>query len=130
MNKYAFSLFIIPFLFSSCSEPEKKKEFKDTTHEVTPKVFIGNWHVYDDEGNEFYIMINPDGKAESNWDTGQEGEWKIVDNRLVIIWTDGWKDVIFLEGKKYQKLGFAPNTPLEGESYGKAHAERVGSISK
>jgi len=82
---------------------------------------VGSWTLADDENATFDVRLSARGTATSNWSKGpasargEEGSWRIVDGRIVIDYTDGWRDSIVAEPNgKFRKESFAPNAPRDG----------------
>lgn len=74
--------------------------------------WIGKWTALDEWRSEYSIEIFENGNALSDYGNGENGEWRIVDGNLEIIWRSGRKDYIFsgvmgiqrlsdFKGKKY-----------------------------
>ncbi len=88
---------------------------------LTDKTAIGTWTLTDSENTTFDVIIDPDGSAISNWSKGptkaqgEQGSWKIERGRLVIDYTDGWRDVVVpTHDGHYAKEGFAPGAARDG----------------
>lgn len=122
------SLFILLTCFSCDSNEEPTPQEKIKTERDIQRSFIGNWRTFNDEGDYFFISIEPDGTASSTWDSGQQGEWEVEDRSIILKWQDGWKDVLTKEGETVKKLGFKPGDDVDGDPTSEAHVERVDSI--
>lgn len=92
----------------------------------------GSWTLTDDENTAFDVHLSEAGSAVSNWSKGQtgaqgeQGKWRIVDGRIVIDYTDGWRDVIIGQSQgRFRKESFAPNTPRDGVPTTAARAVRT-----
>ena len=57
--------------------------------------WIGEWLALDEWQSEFSIIIKNDGSASSNYGNGENGNWKVVDGNLEIVWDSGITDYIF-----------------------------------
>jgi hypothetical protein len=88
-----------------------------------PSWVIGGWRVNDKEGKPITITLYMDGSALSN--VSDIGHWYYVDNRVYIVWTNGWTDVIVNESGKYMKLGFAPGVATDTKATNSSKAEKV-----
>ena len=82
---------------------------------------VGSWTLADDENATFDVRLSAQGTAVSNWSKGpasargEQGRWAVVDGRIVIDYTDGWRDVIVAASDgKFRKESFAPNAPRGG----------------
>lgn len=90
--------------------------------------FIGTWSLTDSQNQLFNVIIEKDGSARSNWsgDTvfGEFGKWKEYSGRwgrgIEITYRDGWRDVILVGSRGYEKVSFKPRASTEGwpESFG------------
>lgn len=85
-------------------DPIEKKSLKEE--------FSGYWKAYDKENKIFYIHLKEDGSASSSWCCGEKGTWKIVAERVQILWSDGWKAWIYKEGNEFKKMAYEPKRPL------------------
>tara|TARA_B100000579_G_scaffold138829_1_gene112837 strand:+ start:706 stop:1023 length:318 start_codon:yes stop_codon:yes gene_type:complete len=79
MNKILFAL--LTLFYFSISESKTS--------------WIGEWLALDEWQSEFSIIIKNDGSASSNYGNGENGNWKIVDGNLEIVWDSGITDYIF-----------------------------------
>lgn len=68
---------------------------------------VGRWQIFHTDGTPIYVTLYPNHKARSSWEN-ETGHWTVVDGRLVMIWSDGWRDVITTEQGRYRKAGYAP----------------------
>ena len=66
--------------------------------------WLGKWIALDQWQSEFFIKINEDGSAISNYGNGESGSWKIVDGNLKIIWDSGKSDYFFQGVMGYQRI--------------------------
>jgi hypothetical protein len=62
--------------------------------------------------SEFLIEINENGTATTNYGNGENGEWKIVDGNVEIIWESGKRDYLFSGVMGFQRL-----SKKKGDSY-------------
>jgi len=88
---------------------------------IEPAEAIGSWSLADDENATFDVRLSARGTAVSNWSKGpasaegEQGSWRIVDGRIVIDYTDGWRDVIVADTQgRFRKESFAPKAPRDG----------------
>ena len=75
-------------------------------------IWIGKWVALDQWQSEFLIEINKNGTATTNYGNGENGEWKIVDGNLEIIWESGKIDYLFSGVMGFQRL-----SKKKGDSY-------------
>ncbi len=88
---------------------------------LTMSTAIGTWTLTDSENTTFDVIIDADGSAISNWSKGptsaqgEQGSWKIEQGRLVIDYTDGWRDVVIpTAAGRFAKEGFEPGASRDG----------------
>lgn len=87
---------------------------------------VGNWMIYHTDGAPIRVTLYPDHKAVSSWgDEGQKGRWEIVHGRLVMRWSDGWRDVVSLYEGRYEKLGYAPGNRDQAKPSNRTAAIKV-----
>ena len=58
--------------------------------------WIGNWIALDQWQSEFEIVIKKDGTATTDYGSGDQGNWTIVDGNLLIKWSSG-KGRLFIQ---------------------------------
>ena len=66
--------------------------------------WIGNWIALDQWQSEFEIVIKKDGTATTDYGSGDQGNWTIVDGNLLIKWSSGKEDYLFSGVMGYQRL--------------------------
>ncbi len=66
--------------------------------------WIGNWIALDQWQSEFEIVIKKDGTATTDYGSGDQGNWLIVDGNLLIKWSSGKEDYLFSGVMGYQRL--------------------------
>jgi hypothetical protein len=93
----------------------------------------GTWSLTDDENCTFDVRLSATGGAVSNWSKGptsaqgESGRWAVEGDRIVIDYTDGWRDVIrHSTTGKFQKASYAPGTPRDGAPSNSGLAVRTG----
>ena len=99
-----------------------------TDIEINSQTFIGTWSLTDSQNQLFNVIVEKGGKARSNWsgDTvfGEFGQWEEYEGRwgrgIEITYRDGWRDVILVGSRGYEKVSFKPRSSTEGwpESFG------------
>jgi len=110
------------------TDPGAKPSDEYTAEKITlnPFDYLGVWQVGDGKGKQFKIHLNPDGTSKSDFDGGEEGKWTVSGNKILVEWTDGWKDVIYDTGNyNYQKQGYASGTSLDGKPSNTTDAKRL-----
>lgn len=87
----------------------------------------GRWKIFHGDGRPIFVTVLPSGKAMCSGSEATQGHWKLQNGALELVWTDGWRDRIVVEGKGYRKWGYSPTTPSEGPPSHKTAAYRLSS---
>lgn len=95
--------------------------------------YVGTWKVTDSKGRVFFIEVKESGEASSRWEDpnearrGRTGTWEAGADKVVIVWDNGWRDVIgpAQDGAGFVKRAFAPKLKIEGKPTNEAAAEKV-----
>ena len=87
LNFFSFLFCLFSFVFSLASNS-----------------WVGNWIATDEWQSEFNIIIKANGSAQSDYGSGEIGEWENVDGNLKITWESGKKDYIFNGVMGYQRI--------------------------
>ena len=93
--------------------------------------YTGTWAVADDQGQLFDIVVFPNGQAVSNWTKGpsgargERGGWRLENNRLLVLFQDGWTDVISGSDTGFEHRGFEPGTAVDGPPKNQSAAKKV-----
>lgn len=113
MKKF-LTIFLSLFIFLSCTKEEEaaKKSSKFLSNKEIKELFVGYWKGYDKENNVFYVLLKSDGTAYSSWRNGEKGKWVIMEDKIHIDWSDGWKAWVYKEKDQYTKISFTPSKPL------------------
>lgn len=69
---------------------------------------VGNCKIFHGDGRPIFVQVRPNGTAHCRGSEGTQGSWKLVDGRLELQWSDGWRDVVVRVKSTYRKLGYAP----------------------
>jgi len=110
-NKVSYFLIIV-MLFIACSSREEKAI--KSQYVLNNKEYVGKWKVWGtnpdrSDWHEFYIILYDDGSAEDTWESGEKGAWVMSGDKAVIMWNNGWKEIIRKTSDgKYEKLGYGP----------------------
>ena len=81
-------------------------------------VFFGTWEVISSKGLPYYIVIERDRTAATNWPyskrgvEGMRGFWVRQGAELHIIWDTGHYDILRSFSDRYIKLGYPPSVDL------------------
>lgn len=80
--------------------------------------YAGVWTTADEQQQLFDLMLFPNGQAVSNWTKGtagvrgERGFWREIEGRAVVVFQDGWTDVIQSVDGGFEHAGYAPGTSL------------------
>lgn len=101
--------------------------------------FSGWWIVNEPEGDTFYLIVKKMGRASSFYsgpasNVIDKGTWILQDNRLILRWENGFRDVIIKKERRYFRHSYFPDTSLDAEpdKIARAHRlskKRVGSLT-
>lgn len=99
------------------SNEEEESKFLKTSGNID--VFFGTWEVISSKGLPYYIVIERDRSAATNWPysergvDGMRGFWVRQGSELHIIWDTGHYDILRSFSDKYIKLGYPPGVDLD-----------------
>jgi hypothetical protein len=105
-----------------------------TAPQVAATDYLGIWKVQDGKQREFFITLEAGGKASSRWAAAMDqkrnevGTWKEVNGQAVVLWGNGWQEVIAKSGEGYVKKAFAPKLTLDGAPSNEGPALKVDAI--
>jgi len=135
--RLASMFFVLVAIGCSAAQPQRGPA-------ITPNEAIGVWSLVDDENTTFDVRLaaggaadaGPDGvvggRARSNWSKGplgaegEAGRWQLDGDRIVIDYTDGWRDVIIrAPGGRFRKESFAPRAPRDAAPSNSGQAVRT-----
>ena len=88
-----------------------------------PNWVYGKWNYNDDKGKQTTVSIFEDGSALGIDNT--IGSWYYIEDRLYIVWMNGWTDVITKDGSGYKKLGFKAGSPTDGPPTNTSPAQKL-----
>ncbi|MDB4749610.1 PQQ-binding-like beta-propeller repeat protein [Rubripirellula sp.] len=89
----------------------KRKETSTAKNE-----FFGSWDIGRPESGgkpKFIMTLNADYSASKSHVPNATGEWKMVNGEARVVWSDGWRDIIRKEGKRFRKLAFGPGADFD-----------------
>ena len=87
----------------------------------------GLWWVEHGDGAPLQVRLYPDGSAWSDYPSNNPGKWSLQKERVVCLWSDGWKEVFVPRGTGWSKLGYSPETDLSASPSNQSKAFRVTS---
>ena len=88
---------------------------------VKTSEFIGVWKLKDESNKDFYLRVDVDFTAQTNYAKGrtgvfgENGIWRQEGDRIVITYNSGWIDVIVSHDGKFSKFGYSPDQPKIGK---------------
>lgn len=90
---------------------------------------VGRWKLFHSDGTPLYVQVYANGKATSSWQ-GQHGRWSVKNGKLLLEWSDGWKDLIVPTADGYQKSGYAPEADISKPASNHTKAYQLPSAGK
>lgn len=93
--------------------------------------YVGTWKVRDGSNRVFFITIKPDGLAASRWEDpaesrrNQRGTWKRLDDGVVVLWENGWRETLTPGESGVVKRAYAPKLTIGGKPSNESPAEPV-----
>jgi hypothetical protein len=91
----------------------------------------GVWTLTDSRNVAFNVRLSADGSAVSTWSAGptgavgERGHWSIVDGRLVMEWSTGWRDVLLVGPYGIELWAWGPGAELTSAPSHVGRAVRV-----
>lgn len=90
---------------------------------ITREEAIGTWALTDAQNELFDVVIARDGSAVDTWwkgtdgAKGERGRWEMVDGKIDLRYSSGWRDVISRSQLGFHKVSYAPGlAPGSGPS--------------
>jgi len=86
-----------------------------------PADAAGVWQVNDENGEPFDLVLFPGGQVVSNWTKGsgkargERGFWRMLGGRILVLFDDGWTDVLSAGEQGFVHAGFAPAVSPDSE---------------
>jgi hypothetical protein len=77
--------------------------------------YAGEWDVTEDRGVKFRLSLRADGSAQRSHSPSVPGAWLGTPQRWLIVWADGWRDLIVLADGKATKSSFPPGAVLSSQ---------------
>ncbi len=99
------------------AKEEEESKFLKTSGNVD--VFFGTWEVISSKGLPYYIVIERDRSAATNWPysergvDGMRGFWVRQGSELHIVWDTGHYDILRSFSEKFIKIGYPPGVDLD-----------------
>lgn len=122
-------------VLTGCPGPSSSPSSSSATPAPTPSgpppSYQGVWTTKDDKDEPFDIVVYANGQAVTTWTRGvagargERGLWRIDGQRLVVLYDDGWTDVISPDGAGFKHSGYSPETLLNQTPTNTAPASRV-----
>jgi len=70
------------------------------------------------------MTLNEDLTAKKSHVPSATGKWEYVSGEARVTWSDGWRDILRREGKKYRKIAFRPGTNFDSPPSNSESAEK------
>ena len=100
---------------------------KATKQPMGSSSFVGDWDIGKSPatGKPVFVMtLNADFSARKSHVPGATGKWELVDGEARVVWSDGWRDIIRPEGKRFRKIAFGPGRDFDSAPSNTDAAER------
>ena len=55
---------------------------------------VGRWRFHHTDGTPFIARLTPDQSAATDWEGGEHGIWRWEGDKVRMIYTDGWDDLL------------------------------------
>ena len=69
---------------------------------------VGEWRAYHSDGKPFEMVLRADKTAETDFGKGEKGIWRWEGERVRVLFTDGWDDVIERHEGALRKRSWEP----------------------
>jgi len=86
---------------------------EDAKHPFNP---VGEWRAYHSDGKPFQMVLRADNTAETDFGKGEKGIWRWEGERVRVLFTDGWDDVIESHEGALRKRSWGPGADRCGPS--------------
>jgi hypothetical protein len=71
---------------------------------------VGRWQFHHTDGTPFIARLAADQSAATNWEGGEHGIWRWEGDKVRMIYTDGWDDLLVPgPGGAFSKRGWSPD---------------------
>ncbi len=88
------------------------------------RFFVGQWSIGASDHPSFVMTLNEDFTAKKSHVPKATGKWEYVSGEARVTWSDGWRDILRREGKKYRKVAFRPGTTFDSPPSNTESAEK------
>lgn len=135
--------FVSTLVLTGCQPPTEQEppskteevsieEVKENTPSANhmPADPTGVWSTTDDQGRPFDILLYPNGQAVSTWSfgtagaKGERGFWRKKGAKILILFSDGWTDILDFSTEPPTHRGFEPGRPLSQEPTNQATVQK------
>ena len=103
----------------------KRKETSTAKNE-----FVGSWDIGRPESGgkpKFIMTLKADYSATKSHVPNATGQWKMVNDEAQVVWSDGWRDIIRKEGKRFRKIAFGPGSDFESPANNTDTADKLSN---
>lgn len=83
---------------------------------IAKNEFVGSWDIGRPESGgkpKFIMTLKADYSATKSHVPNATGQWKMVNDEAQVVWSDGWRDIIRKEGKRFRKIAFDPGSDFD-----------------
>lgn len=111
----------------STGSPQAMDDKREPRDDDGWRAFVGKWYigVSGPEGDPNFVMtLNEDFTAQKSHVPTSTGKWEYAGGEAHVTWSEGWKDILRREGKKYRKIAFRPGTDFDSPPSNTESAER------
>lgn len=95
--------------------------------------FTGRWDIgkaSPSSAPKFVMTLNADFTATKSHVPDSTGKWEFINGEARVVWSDGWRDIIRVEGDGFRKFAFQPGTDVESAPNNTDSAEKRTADSK
>ena len=106
----------------------EKGAVKSTTANTTKSTFLGQWNIGKSTPTsppKFVMTLKADFTARKSHVPTATGKWQLIDGEARVVWSDGWRDILRAEGKRFRKIAFRPGTDFDDAPDNQDAAERT-----
>ena len=77
--------------------------------------FVGTYQIIENGKTAFTLTLRPNGSATKSHEPLVNGGWLASTDQILVVWTDGWRDVLTPEGQEFKKVAFGPGLSISGK---------------
>ena len=95
---------------------------------INAPTYIGEWEIGKSgvSGKPKFVMtLSADMTARKSHVPTAKGSWQLVNGEARVVWSDGWRDALRLDGTRFRKYAFRPGTTFADDPDNTDSAERI-----